>query len=151
LGLVLFYQLTGSTPDALARTLLPRALGQGWRVMLRGTDRAALERLDQLLWTVPEESFLPHGQEGGPHDADQPVLLGLGVAMNGANAVLLLDGAEPLAGEIEGMERVWVAFDGADPDRLQAAREQWKRIVAAGHKAQYWSEESGRWEMKAER
>jgi DNA polymerase-3 subunit chi len=151
LGLVLFYQLTASTPDALARTLLPRALAQGWRVMVRGTDRAALERLDQLLWTVPEESFLPHGQEGGPHDADQPVLLGVGAVTNGAKAVLLLDGAEPLVGEVEAMERVWVAFDGSDPDRLQAAREQWKRIVAQGHKAQYWSEESGRWEMKAER
>jgi DNA polymerase III subunit chi len=151
MGLVLFYQLTASTPEALARTLLPRALGQGWRVMVRGTDRAALERLDGRLWIEPEESFLPHGLDGGPHDADQPVLLGQGAATNGAKAVLLLEGAEPLPGEVEAMERVWVAFDGAEPDRLQAAREQWKRIIAAGHKAQYWSEESGRWEMKAER
>jgi DNA polymerase-3 subunit chi len=151
MGLVLFYQLTASTPEDLARTLLPRALGQGWRVMVRGTDRAALERLDGRLWIEPEESFLPHGLDGGPHDADQPVLLGQGAATNGAKAVLLLEGAEPLPGEVEAMERVWVAFDGAEPDRLQAAREQWKRIIAAGHKAQYWSEESGRWEMKAER
>ncbi|GHC45669.1 DNA polymerase III subunit chi [Neogemmobacter tilapiae] len=151
MGLVLFYQLTASTPDALARTLLPRALAQGWRVMLRGTDKAALDRLDGRLWIEPEESFLPHGMEGGLHDADQPVLLGLGPALNAAKAVLLLDGAEPLEGEVENMERVWVAFDGANPDRLQAAREQWKRIVAQGHKAQYWSEESGRWAMKAER
>ena len=151
MGLVLFYHLIQSRAEDLARMLLPRAMGQGWRVMLRGTDRAALERLDERLWLVPDDSFLPHGLEGGPQDADQPVLLGLGPVANGAKALLLLDGAEPLPGEIEGLERVWAAFDGADPDRLEAARAQWKRIVAEGHKAQYWSDEGGRWEMKAER
>jgi DNA polymerase-3 subunit chi len=48
------------------------------------------------------------------------------------------------------MERVWVLFDGNDAARLQAARQQWKATVGAGHAAQYWSEESGRWEKKAE-
>jgi DNA polymerase III subunit chi len=48
------------------------------------------------------------------------------------------------------MERVWVLFDGNDTARLQAARLQWKAMTAAGHAAQYWSEERGRWEKKAE-
>jgi DNA polymerase III subunit chi len=62
----------------------------------------------------------------------------------------LVDGAVAEDAEIAAMERVWVLFDGNDDARLQAARGQWKAITAAGHAAQYWSEESGRWEKKAE-
>ena len=41
-------------------------------------------------------------------------------------------------------------FDGNDTARLQAARAQWKAMTGAGHAAQYWSEETGHWEKKAE-
>lgn len=151
MGTVLFYHLTRSTPSATLAQLLPRALGQGWRAMVRGTDATALERLDGQLWLGGgDEGFLPHGQEGGPHDADQPVLLGRGGAVNGARVLALIDGATAADDEIAAMERVWVLFDGNDPDRVQAARSQWKTTVAAGHAAQYWSEDGGRWEKKAE-
>jgi DNA polymerase IIIc chi subunit len=43
-----------------------------------------------------------------------------------------------------------ILFDGHDPGAVQAAREQWKTLTGAGLAAKYWSEESGRWEMKAE-
>ena len=62
----------------------------------------------------------------------------------------LVDGAEASDAEIAVMERVWVLFDGNDTARLQAARAQWKAMTTAGHAAQYWSEETGRWEKKAE-
>lgn len=151
MGTVLFYHLTRSPPEATLAQLLPRALGQGWRVVVRGTDPAALDRLDGQLWLAGgEETFLPHGLEGGPHDADQPVLLGLGAMANGARVLALVDGAGASDAEIAALERVWVLFDGNDPDRLQAARAQWKAMTAAGHAAQYWSEDSGRWEKKAE-
>ena len=148
--MVMFYHLTRSTPADRLQALLTRALGQGWRVMIRGTDPAALERLDAQLWLGPEDGFLPHGLAGGPQDADQPVLLGLGAATNGAQALALIDGAEVAADEITAMERVWVLFDGADEARLQAARLQWKSFSGAGVAAQYWSEDGGRWEKKAE-
>ena len=61
-----------------------------------------------------------------------------------------VDGAEATDAEIAAMERVWVLFDGNDTARLQAARVQWKTVTTAGHPAQYWSEETGRWEKKAE-
>ncbi len=41
-------------------------------------------------------------------------------------------------------------FDGHDEAALQTAREQWKALTGAGCAAKYWSEASGRWEMKAE-
>jgi DNA polymerase-3 subunit chi len=151
MGTVMFFQLLQSAPADTLMINAPRALGQGWRVMVRGTDAAALDRLDAALWLKGgDESFLPHGQEGGPHDADQPVLLGLGQPVNDAKVLALVDGATATDAEIAAMERVWVLFDGNDPDRLQAARGQWKAMTTAGHAAQYWSEESGRWEKKAE-
>jgi DNA polymerase-3 subunit chi len=151
MGTVMFFHLMQSAPADTLGVNAPRALGQGWRVMVRGTDLAGLEHLDAALWLKGgDESFLPHGLEGGPHDRDQPVLLGLGVPANGAKVLALVDGAAATDAEIAAMERVWVLFDGNDPDRLQAARGQWKAVTGAGHAAQYWSEESGRWEKKAE-
>lgn len=49
------------------------------------------------------------------------------------------------------MERVCVLFDGNDDLALNRARGQWKALTDAGCAAQYWSEESGRWEKKAEK
>jgi DNA polymerase-3 subunit chi len=151
MGMVMFFHLMQSAPADTLAVNAPRALGQGWRVMVRGTDLAALERLDAALWLKGgDDGFLPHGLAGGPHDADQPVLLGLGAAANAAKVLALVDGAGATDAEITAMERVWVLFDGNDDTRLQAARAQWKAMTAAGHAAQYWSEESGRWEKKAE-
>ena len=145
----MFYHLTASPAEETAGLLLGRALGAGWRVMLRGTDRARLDDLDARLWQGPADAFLPHGLEGGPHDADQPVLLGLGAIGNDAHALMLMDGASVDSSEAEGLERVWILFDGNDQASVAAARVQWKALTGAGLAAQYWSEESGRWEKKA--
>jgi DNA polymerase III subunit chi len=147
----MFYQLLRSSAADTLAVNAPRALQQGWRVMVRGTDPAALDRLDAALWLAGgDDGFLPHGRDGGPHDSVQPVLLGTGAALNGAKVLALVDGAGAEDGEIAQMERVWILFDGNDADRLQAARQQWKAITGAGHAAQYWSEDSGRWVKKAE-
>lgn len=146
----MFYHLTRSTAEDTLRTLLPRALARGWAVMLRGTDRARLAALDLALWRVPDDGFLPHGLEGGPRDARQPVLLGTGPVVNGAEALMLVDGADTTPDEARPLERVWILFDGEDEAQLARARGQWKSLTAAGLAAQYWSEASGRWEMKAE-
>src|SRR5690606_28695144 len=110
-------------------------------VMIRSPDRAALERQDQRLWLYPEEGFLPHGLEGGAHDAEQPVLLGAGPPVNGASALLLMGPQEVQPQEAQALERVWLAFEGRDERQLQAARLQWKAVAAAGLAAQYWNDD----------
>ncbi len=149
--MVLFYHLTQGTVEDTVATLLRRALGQGWRVMLRGTDAARLDRLDARLWTDPPEGFLPHGVAGGAQDADQPVLIGTGAAVNGARALMLVDGALASVDEAGAMERVWLLFEGADLAAVEAARGEWRRLTGAGIAAQYWSDEGGRWVMKTEK
>lgn len=151
MGIAMFYHLTHSTAEDTLRMLLGRAMGMGWRVMVRGTDPAALAHLDAALWQDPDDSFLPHGVEGGPHDAEQPVLIGRGAIANAASGLFLIDSAGVTVAEAQALERVWLLFDAANPDTLAAARGQWKTLTDAGVHAQYWSEESGRWEKKSEK
>jgi len=148
----LFYQLTRSTLEQTAETILGRALKQGWRVTLRGTNAGVLSRLDAALWAGDEAGFLPHGLAGGPHDADQPVLLTTGPGLpNAPQALMAIGGAAVEPAEVAALSRVWILFDGLDPVSLAAARTQWRELTAAGASAQYWSEEGGGWEKKAER
>ena len=149
MGAAYFYHLTQRPMDETLRMLLGKAMGAGWRVAVRGSDAGRLAWLDERLWQGDRESFLPHGMAGGPQDADQPVLLTTGSVANGAVCVMCVDGAQISAEEVAALERVCVLFDGNDPEALNAARVQWKALKDAGAAAQYWSEESGKWEMKA--
>lgn len=151
MALAMFYHLTRSTAEDTVQMLLPRALQMGWRVMIRGTNAAALGHLDSQLWLGADDGFLPHGLSGGKHDADQPVLIGAGPASNGARGIFLIDGAVASIDEARQMDRVWLLFDSADPEAMTAARGEWKRLTDAGIPAQYWSEDSGRWEKKSEK
>ncbi len=144
-----FYHLTRSPVEVTLATLLPKALGAGWKVAVRGTDQTALERLDAQLWNG--DGFLPHGLAGGAHDADQPILLTTRAdAANAATCVMAVDGAEITAEEAMSLDRVCLLFEGANEAAVEAARGQWKRLTDAGVPAVYWSEESGSWAKKAE-
>jgi DNA polymerase III subunit chi len=147
----LFYHLTRSTEESLIRMLITRAMAQGWRIMLRGTDAAALQRLDTVLWTEPKDSFLPHGMDGGPQDADQPVLLGMGAAANSPQGVILTGGAVATVDEAKRLQRLWVLFDGADDAAVRGARGLWRQLTDGGVDAEYWSEDSGKWAKTAEK
>ena len=150
MGAAYFYHLTRQPLEVTLPMLLGKATAQGWRVAVRGTDEARLTWLDETLWLGSEDNFLPHGLAGGPHDADQPILLTSGPAGNEPQCLMTIDGAEIEANEVGAMERVCVLFDGNDPAAVDTARAQWKALTGAGAAAQYWSEVGGRWEKKAE-
>jgi DNA polymerase-3 subunit chi len=69
---------------------------------------------------------------------------------NDASCVMAVDGAAVDPDEVAALDRVCILFDGNDMEAVQHARGQWKALTGAGCSAQYWSEESGRWEKKAE-
>lgn len=152
MGAVYFYHLTRTPLEQTLPVLLEKSLALGWRIEVRGRERAMMEHLDAQLWLGPEERFLPHGLAGGPHDADQPVLLTSGEgAANRPSCVMSVDGAEVTAHEVQVLERVCILFDGQDGAAVAHARAQWRLLTGAGCAAQYWSQESGRWEKAAER
>jgi len=150
MGTALFYHLTRSTLETAAGAILARAVGQGWRVVVRGTDPARMDWLDRRLWLIGDEAFLPHGLAGGPHDGLQPVLLTCGTDLPEGAALMAVEGAPVSPEDCAGRERVWILFDGADPAAVELARGQWAALTAAGVPAQYWSEESGRWQKRTE-
>ena len=150
-AVAMFYHLTRAGLDDTVTMIVTRALGQGWRVMLRGTDPGLLDHLDDKLWLGSEDGFLPHGREGGPKDAQQPLLLGQGAIVNGAQGLMLVSGAEVAEAETAALERVWLLFDAADEAAVQAARGQWTRLTGWGLAAQYWSDEGGSWAKKVDK
>ena len=151
MGAAFFYHLTRNPLDVTLPLLLGKARGAGWRVAVRGADAQRLAWLDEKLWLGPEADFLPHGLAGGAHDADQPILLTTGPAANDPQCLMTIDGAAVDAAEVQALDRVCVLFDGNDPEAVQGARGQWAALTQAGCAAQYWSEESGRWQKKAEK
>ncbi|MBI1172229.1 DNA polymerase III subunit chi [bacterium] len=146
-----FYHLIRSGRDETVLTTVTRALAAGWRVMIRAPEAGLLRHLDDRLWLGPEEGFLPHGLQGGPQDADQPVLLGAGPIGNAARGLMLLAGAGAARDEVAGLERIWVLFDGSDTEAVATARQRWTEFTGWGLAAQYWSDESGAWVKKTER
>lgn len=151
MGAAFFYHLTQRSLADTLRMLLSKSLDNGWRVEVRGTQQHGLEALDEALWQGPPDGFLPHGLAGGTHDALQPVLLTTAPTTGaGVNCLMAVHGAAVDPDEVHQKDRVCILFDGTDMEEVAQARVQWKTLTKAGAKAQYWSEESGSWEKKAE-
>ncbi len=153
-----FYHMTTTPLEVTLPVLLEKSLAAGWRVAVRGVQAARIEWLDGKLWLAGGDlSFLPHGIAGGPHDAAQPVLLQTcppdqppnRPPANGARALVSIDGAPVGPDEPAAYARVMILFDGADPAALDHARDQWRALRGAARLI-YWSQETGRWEKKAE-
>lgn len=146
---VWFYHLERSSAEQVLPELLEKTLGRGWKALVRGVDATRLERLDADLWTYRDDSFLPHGLASEPMAARQPVLLTDQVDnTNGGDAVFLLDGAEP--GDLAGVSRCVLLFDGRDESALAQARGRWAAFKKAGHPVSYWRQGAERgWEKQA--
>lgn len=147
---VFFYHLTRSPLEQVLPDLLELCLRRDWRVCVRGADEQRLAWLDDRIWLHHDEGFLPHGRQGGPHDAHQPILLTTGPAANLADVLMLIDGARPDLPEIAEFERVCILFDGNSDAALDTARGHWKAVSGAGIAAQYWAQDEGKWQKKAE-
>jgi len=148
MGEVFFYHLTERPLEAALPVLIGKAMQAGWRVAVVGSDAARLSRLDQLLWNG--DGFLPHGLSGGPHDADQPVLLTTDTPVNDPQCVMAIDGMDVSAEDVTARDRYCIIFDGADIRAVENARALWRTLTAANIAAQYWAEEGGRWVKKSE-
>ncbi|HYD43984.1 MAG TPA: DNA polymerase III subunit chi [Phenylobacterium sp.] len=145
---VWFYHLERTSLDQALPELLDKTLARGWKAVVRTTAPERLDHLDGWLWSYRDDSFLPHGLESEPLAERQPILLTTGMErVNGAEAVFLVDGAEP--GELDGAARCLVLFDGADEAALAHARRQWTQVKARGLPVSYWRQQARGWEKQA--
>ena len=143
-----FYHLTRQPLETVLPRLLEKAYAAGHRILVHCVDSEQLKRLDQLLWTYDEASFLPHGSED---KALQPILLTTShdERANGPAVLAALDGLDPA--RIGAFARVLYLFEESDAERLAAARASWSALKGrAGVTRTYWQQdERGRWEKKA--
>jgi DNA polymerase III subunit chi len=148
MGAAFFYHLTRAPLEAALPGLIEKALGQGWRVAVRGRTDAVLDHLDRALWLG--DGFLPHGRAGGPHDGRQPVLLTSDRALpNSATCLMSIEGADVTVEEVSMLARTCILFDGNDDAAVEAARAQWRTLTAAEVEAEYWNQADGRWTRQA--
>jgi DNA polymerase-3 subunit chi len=144
---VWFYHLERQGLDQVLPTLLERTLQKGWKALVRAPSGDRVEHLDAWLWSYRDDSFLPHAAGAQAGEADPVALVADEANPNRAEALFLVDGAEP--GALDGYARCSVIFDGRDEAALQVARAQWRKLKDAGFSAVYWRQGQGGWEKAA--
>lgn len=148
---ILFYHLTQTPLEKTLPGLLEKSLQRGWRVVVQTGDPARLEFLDNILWSYRDDAFLPHAVEGGEDVELQPIYLTQSAdTPNGADVLMLVDGATLDVERAAEFSRVCLLFDGNDATATEAARTDWKAVTTAELPAKYWAQDGGRWSQKAE-
>lgn len=126
-----FYILSSEDPDEFLRVacrVAEKAWRQGNRVRVESESTDALRRLDALMWTFKQESFLAHEMEGENNDWQQldpaPVVLGTPAASTEAPDVLInLGRSVPMIAER--CARV-AEIISADPESKNLGRDRYR-------------------------
>ena len=136
-------RIEDATPE-----LLEGLVAEGFRVVLQASSPEEVDAWNERLWTYADESFLPHGAARDGEPEAQPVYLTDGPETpNGAQARVLLSGADVGPALRGDGARVLVVFDGRDEEARARARAQWAEVKAAGQPLSYWREgDNGGWE-----
>ena len=140
-----FYHLESASVEETLPPLVEKCLDRGWRAQILSPSAERLQALDSHLWTWKPNSWLPHHSPGAADGHVAPIQLGDALGEPSvAEAVFLLDGAS--WGPLDGVSRIFVLFDGRDPDTVSQARQQWRVAKEAGLLPTYWRQgEDGRW------
>lgn len=146
---VFFYHLQRQPLEAVLPRLLAVSLERGWRVVVQAGSEERAEALAAQLWSFDEESFLPHGTKADGFPDLQPIwLTAEDNNPNNANVRIFVDGAK--VGNMSGLTRAVIMFDGNDQQAVENARSQWTAFRNAGHDVSYWQQDDqGRWQNRA--
>jgi DNA polymerase-3 subunit chi len=146
---IYFYHLERQPLEAVLPKMLQTSLERGWRAVVQAGSEERAEALAALLWSYDDESFLPHGTKADGLPDLQPIwLTASDENPNSANIRFYVDNAA--VGDVDGLVRAVVLFDGNDAEAVENARSGWKRFRGAGHEVSYWQQdEQGRWQNRA--
>jgi len=131
-----FYILDASGPEAglvFACRLAEKAVGLGRHVLIRPPSRADARRLDELLWTYSQGSFLPHRLVSDAGEAPiEPVLIDDGPGPRGDRWDLLINLAVDVPDYFSRYARVAEVVDGDDGRRAHG-RERYRYYRDRGY------------------
>lgn len=137
MGKVDFYILSSEGADEPLRfacRLADKAWRQGHRVRVQVADADALHRLDNLMWTFRQESFLPHELDGENADSEAldpaPVRLSAEADFSDPPDVLinLTDDVPEHADQVSRIAEIVSANDGSK----RAGRTRYRRYRERG-------------------
>ena len=130
-----FYVLSEDSPDARLRCacrLAERAVEEGLRVYVQTAAASEAQRLDELLWTFSDRSFLPHEIFSGSPASHPLVMVMLGEATGPeSHRQLLVNLTDAVPSQPEAYERIAEIVD-VDPERKRTARERYKQYRERG-------------------
>ena len=117
-----FYILPSDSQDGrllLACRIADKALQQGGHVLINTDSSAESARLDELLWTFSQGSFIPHRviEDGAGADLAEPVLIGCGVAPDHEEWQVLINLAASVPEFFSRYRRVAELVDGNEQRR----------------------------------
>jgi DNA polymerase III subunit chi len=110
--------------ERLVCRLANKAFEQGQPLYIHAAASEEAERLDDLLWTFRDISFLPHQLLHEGYIPDVPIFIGCGDAPPEA-VKLMINLAHPAPSFLDRFERV-IEVVGHEPDRRQQARERYR-------------------------
>lgn len=130
-----FYVLSEDGPDARLRyacRIAEQAVEQGNRVYVQTGAPSDAQRLDDLLWTFNEGSFLPHEIFSAQTPSHPLVMVLLGESdAPSSHRQLLVNLTDSLPSDIDSYERI-AEIVGVDPERKRIARERYKQYRERG-------------------
>lgn len=123
---VTFYLLNQSVPDGKLRAacrLTRKAVAQGYTAYIQMTDVEQAGRLDDLMWTFDQGSFVPHRLD---RDGDDPAPVTIGCDPAGGDPpdVLITLGGE-VPEHFHVYRRIAEVVDGTNEDK-HLARQRYK-------------------------
>jgi DNA polymerase-3 subunit chi len=141
-----FYHLRRDTADRAVPELVSKALEYGHRILLKLPDTSRRQHYDDWLWRYRADSFIPHGQDGDPHAAAQPVWLSTSdEAPNAASMALVVEGAD--LPPLDKFKLLCLVFGSENPEELERSRALWRSLKEKNiSNLTYWQQqENGSW------
>lgn len=137
-----FYHLLTTPLERALPKLMEKALSAGMRCVVRVDSEATMDRLNDVLWTYQERSFLPHGSAKDTHAQHQPIYITYrDENPNGATLLVITDGSQ--LDNPESYTKVLDIFNGHDEAAVSNARSRWKHYQTSDHTLSYIKQQEG--------
>jgi DNA polymerase III subunit chi len=146
---IMFYHLEHKPWEQVLPRQLATALERGWRCAVQVGSEERVEEVSEILWKNEADVFLTHGCKADGKADRQPIWLTAETDNpNSATVRFFIEGAA--IGDVAGLTRAAILFDGRDEAAVATARTDWKRLKAEGHEISYWQQdENHRWQDKS--
>jgi DNA polymerase-3 subunit chi len=119
-------------PLRFACRLAEKAVEQGHRVYLRTASPPQTQRMDDLLWTFNDRSFLPHEITTGSEVGHTRVMVVIGESTAPpSHRQLLINLTDAVPEDLGDYERI-VEIVAADPEKKRLSRERYKSYRERG-------------------